>query len=67
MDGRTLVYAVLDAATAWTGTADQRGGELLVAPTAREVVAAITRVGRECGIPDSVIRDCISDLPAETL
>ena len=64
-DGRTIVYGVLDAATAWTGNEDHRGGELL-APGA-DVAAAIRRVGEECGLPDRVIRDCVADLPAEKI
>ena len=62
-DGRAIVYAILDGATAWTCTADHRGGEMLQ-PSA-DIAEAIARVGRDCGIPESVIRDCIADLPAE--
>lgn len=61
-DGRVIVYAVLDGATAWTGTKSRRGGELLDAGD--DLAGAIERVGIECGLPDSVIRDCIADLPA---
>lgn len=66
-DGRTLVYGVLDAAGAWTGHEDWRGGELLDAPTDAEIASAIRRVGEDGGLPDNVIRDCIADLPAEEL
>jgi hypothetical protein len=64
-DGRTIVYAVLEAATAWTGSEDARGGELL--PAASDIAAAIDRVGRDIGIPEHMIRECVADLPAEVL
>jgi len=65
-DGRALVYAVVDASPAWTGTESYRGGEFL-APGA-DVPAAIRRVGEAAhSIPESVIRECIADLPAEVL
>jgi hypothetical protein len=64
-DGRTIVYGILDASPAWTGSEDYRGGVLL-APGA-DVPAAIRRVGAECGLPDRVIRECIADLPAEQI
>jgi len=66
-DGRVLVYGILDGATAWTQTRDHRGGELLEQPSDAEIAEAIQRVGTECGLPDSIIRDAISDLPAEEL
>jgi hypothetical protein len=72
--GRAIVYGVLDAATAWTGSEDYRGGELLpsVAGGRREgdmahrsdIAAAIRRVGESCHLPDSITRECIADLPA---
>lgn len=62
-DGRTLVYGVIDAATAWTGTEDRRGGKLLAA--GEDIAAAIEEVGADCGIPESVVRACVADLPAE--
>jgi hypothetical protein len=64
-DGRTIVYAVFDAASAWTGSEDHRGGELL--DPGDDIPAAISRVGNDCLIPDSVIRECIADLPAEEI
>jgi hypothetical protein len=64
-DGRAIVYAVFSAASAWTGSQDAKGGELL--PTGADLAAAIRRVGEDCGIPDAVIRECIADLPAENL
>lgn len=64
-DGRAVVYGVLDAATAWTGTESRRGGELLAAGA--DLAAAIARVGEDCGILDAVIRGCVADLPAETI
>ena len=65
IDGRAIVYAICNGATAWTGTEDRRGGELLAPGDDR--AAAIRRVGEDCGIPDGTIRDCIADLPAEEL
>lgn len=64
-DGRAIVYGVFDAATAWTGNEDRRGGELLDAGAG--IAAAISRVGEDVGLPDSVIRQCIADLPAEEI
>ena len=64
-DGRAIVYAVLDAASAWTGSEDRRGGERLDAGA--DLASAIRRVGEDCRIPDSVIRECTADLPAEDL
>jgi hypothetical protein len=64
-DGRAIVYGVLDAATAWTGSDDHRGGQLL--DPGADIAAAIRDVGEECGLPDSVIRECIADLPAEEI
>jgi len=74
-DGRTIVYAILNAATAWTGTESRREGELLtISGVDAEhvgdlpaIVAAIRRVGSECGLLPCVVRDCIADLPAEKL
>lgn len=64
-DGRVLVYGVIDAATAWTGTQDWRGGELLA--KGGDVAAAIKRVGADAGMPESVVRECLADLPAEEI
>lgn len=68
-DGRVLVSGVLDAADgAWgapAGGEDRRGGVLITAEA--NIAAAIRAVGEDCGLPDSVIRDCIADLPAETI
>lgn len=64
-DGRALVYGVLDGATAWTGTRDRRGGELLAAGA--DIAAAIRRVGEDCQLPERAIRECIADLPAEEI
>ena len=68
-DGRTIVYGVLSAAiAAWgapAGGTDMRGGELLEAGD--DIVRAIRRVGESCNLPAEVIRECISDLPAEEL
>ena len=63
--GRVIVSAVLDGAAAWTGTRDRRGGVMIDAPADAEIVAAIVDVGRDVGIPDGVVRECIADLPAE--
>ncbi|MHB8388057.1 MAG: hypothetical protein ACYDBH_00585 [Acidobacteriaceae bacterium] len=64
-DGRAIIYAVLDAATPWTGSESRRGGELLGA--GNDIPAAIRRVGDDCSIPDSIIRECVADLPAEEI
>lgn len=68
-DGRAIVYGVLDAAiVAWgspAGGESWRGGELLVATD--DIALAIRRVGELGGLPDRVIRDCIANLPAETI
>lgn len=77
-DGRVIVYGVIDAATAWTRTEDWRGGELLAPPNrsnhpedglvvdSADVVSAIRRVGG-VRFPDSVMRECIANLPAEEI
>lgn len=62
-DGRTIVYGAYD--TCWRGEEPVRGGELL--PDPADTVAAIRRVGADLGIPDSAIRDCIANLPAEDI
>jgi len=64
-DGRAIVYGVLAAATAWTCSESRRGGQLLDAGA--DIAAAIREVGEDCGLPDSVIRECIADLPAEEI
>jgi len=64
-DGRALVYGVVDAATEWTHTDDWRGGELL--HPGADIARAIRRVGEAGGMPDSVVRGCIADLPAVAL
>ncbi len=62
-DGRTIVYGVVDAATAWTGTESWHGGVLLPQPTGQEIVLAIRRLRIEGEMPESVERACIADLP----
>jgi len=64
-EGRTIVYGILDAANAWTCSESRRGGQLLDAGA--DIAAAIREVGEDCGLPDSVIRECIADLPAEEI
>lgn len=67
-DGRALVYGVLDAAGPWTGSESRKGGVLLEAgSSAAELVSAIREVGADVGIPESLIRECVADLPAEQL
>lgn len=64
-DGRSIVYAVYRAASAWTGNESRSGGEVL--DKGADIAAAIRRVGEDSKIPDRVIRECIADLPAEEL
>jgi hypothetical protein len=71
-DGRTIVYGILDGATAWTGTEDRRAGYLLdrEAATAAGIVHAIRAVAKVLGQYDdeddtALVADCIADLPAE--
>lgn len=71
-DGRAIVYGVASAPGAgWPdhGATDWRGGELLDADA--DLVVSIQRVGRQLvehgGAPESLIRRCIADLPAETI
>lgn len=68
-DGRALVYGVLDAAiAAWHQPAhgeSWRGGDLVEAGA--DLARVIRRVGESGGLPESVIRACIADLPAEAL
>jgi len=67
-DGRAIVYATFDGATAWTGSESRSGGEVLTnRPSGAGIVSAIKRVGTEVGISDATIRECIADLPAEDL
>ncbi len=79
-DGRTIVYGVLNASPAWTGNESRRGGTILTPPgdgplTADDgrtvdgmiLVSTIRAVGMECGIPASVIRACVADLPADEI
>ena len=69
-DGRALVYGVLSAADrAWgapAGGESWRGGELLLTSD-DDIAMAIRRVGAAGNMPDTVIRACIADLPAEKL
>lgn len=60
-DGSTIIYGILDAATAWTRSEDVRGGELL--DDGADIARAIRRVGEYCGLPARVIRECIASLP----
>lgn len=64
-DGRALVYGVLTAAPAWTGSEDNAGGYLL--DPGDDIVASIRQVGEEVGIPERLVRECIADLPATEL
>lgn len=71
-DGRVLVYGILDGAGQWTGTESRAGGELHAGSESdlgsdQDLVDAIKRVGHDCRLPESVIRDCIADLPAEEI
>ena len=64
-DGRTLVYGVLDGATADADHPTYRGGVLLANDS--QLIRAIHRVGASCHLPESIIAECIADLPAEVI
>lgn len=68
-DGRVLVYVVTDDSGAVWGrplpSGCHDGGELL--EPGADVVEAIQRVGRDCGVPASEIRDCVASLAPEVL
>jgi hypothetical protein len=68
-DGRRIVYGVLSAAiAAWGQPAqgeDWRGGELVDADRQHMTARIVREVGTEAHMPDSIIRACIADLPAE--
>lgn len=67
-DGRTLVYGILDAASAWTGNESVRGGVLLESrPSNNALFATIDEVGHELGLPERVIRDCFEGFKPEEL
>ena len=67
-DGRVLVYGILSAASAWTGTPhDRRGGYLLNEPGDDEIVDAISKVAAECRLPSHMAGDCVAGLAPETL
>lgn len=60
-DGRAIVYGV--SWSQWRGESGWSGGELLGAGA--DIVAAIRRVGE--ALNESVIRECIANLPAVQL
>lgn len=62
-DGRALVFVF--TADGWRGSVAHDGGELL-APGA-DLAEAVARIGRECGVPEETVRECIAHLPAEEL
>ena len=68
-DGRSIVYARLDAAiAAWhqpAGGENWRGGALL--PAGGNLAAVLRRVGEAAGLPVSLIRDAIAGLPPENI
>lgn len=66
-DGRALVYGVREEGNGGMpqGYEPRRGGALL--PAGADLVAAIRRVGTDVGIPETQIRECIADLPAEEI
>lgn len=65
VDGRAIIYGVLDAAiAAWQQPADGescKSGYLL--GPGENIAAAIRWVGKDCNLPDVVISECIADLP----
>jgi len=64
-DGRCIVYGVTIAAIPeWNqpaGGHSSRGGEII--EKGQDVVAAIRRIGKHCHIDDSVISECIGNMP----
>ena len=66
-DGRAIVYGIRYEGPGGmpAGYRGWDGGELL--PAGADIAAAIERVGKDAGMPDAYIRECIADLPAEEL
>ena len=66
-DGRSIVYAIYEGATQWTGHPVWHAGRVI--DGADDIAAVIRDVATECEppIPESVIREAIADLPAERL
>ena len=58
-DGRAIVYGIFDSNYRGEG---RRGGELL--GPGEDICAAIQRVGEYLGFQQSLMDDCIADLPA---
>ena len=62
-DGRALVYGTYS--TSWQGEEGKRGGYQI--DKEADVAATIAEVGELIGAPQSVIDECVADLPAEEL
>lgn len=67
-DGRTLVYGILDAASAWTGNESVRGGMLLEKRPTPDVLSTTIRiVSQELNLPERIVRDCFESFTPEEL
>lgn len=62
-DGRAIVYGIFS--TSYQGEDDKRAGR--VVSNGKNVAATIAEVGGLIGAPESVIDQCIADLPPEEL
>lgn len=62
-DGRAIVYGIFS--TSHQGEDDKRAGRVL--SNGQNVAATIAEVGGLIGAPESVIDQCIADLPPEEL
>lgn len=60
-DGRHLVYGV--RTSQWEGERDVRGGEVLDADRAHDLINAIHRVADTVEAPEHLIAEVIADLP----
>jgi len=66
-DGRAIIYASCDGATAWTESESWRAGQMV--DSGDDIIGAITEVATGCEppLPESVTREIFEDLPARNL